>query len=99
MAAWSPRGVRLTPCMGLLPLGGRPAKQPGRGLRWGGGARARAGRPAGPPRFKEHAVSLTGPLRVVLDSLREVLVDGHGLLPSPSSGPGSWLAQPGPARG
>jgi hypothetical protein len=71
--------------------------EPGQALRWSAGNRARAARQAGLPRLKEHAVPRTGPLRVVLDGIAEVLVEGHGLLP----GGGFDLRSarvPGPAR-
>lgn len=52
----------------------------GRALRPSGGSRTLTARPASPPCFEEQAVSLTGPLGVVLAGFHEVLVDGHGLL-------------------
>jgi hypothetical protein len=74
-------------------LRGRPAKQqPGQAPYRGGGTRARAARPSGPPRLQEQAVPLACPLSVVLDSLRKVLVDTHGLLPGRRCD--SWRAEP-----
>jgi hypothetical protein len=71
--------TKITKCLGVL--GGRPAEQqPGHPPRRSGGNHRLAARHAGPPCLQEQAVPFAGPLRIVLHSLRDVLVD-HGRSP------------------
>lgn len=72
--------TKITKCLGVL--GGRPAEQqPGQPPRRSGGNHRLAARHAGPPCLQEQAVPFAGPLRIVLHSLRDVLVDAHGRSP------------------
>lgn len=72
--------TKITKCLGVL--GGRPAEQqPGHPPRRSGGNHRLAARHAGPPCLQEQAVPLAGPRRIVLHSLRDVLVDDHDRSP------------------
>lgn len=64
-------------------------QQPGQALRRSGGSRTLTARPASLPCLEEQAVSLTGPLGVVLADFQEVLVDGRVCS---GNGSHSWLA-------
>lgn len=71
---------KITQYRGLL--GGRPAEQqPGHPPHRSGGNHTLAARHADPPRLQQQAIPLAGPRRVVLHSLRDILVDDHGLSP------------------
>ena len=92
----APRGAH------LLRSRGRPALGPlayavarrnsSRARRPTGAAGTVRGRRAGPARSASKRRRSRGPLCIILDSLRKVLVDTHGLLPSRRSN--SWRAEP-----